>query len=387
MRFLHDRRHWTGWAAALALLLLSTGALAFEIGGGSASGAGSGGRYGAASGFVRPAETGAANLQAGKQIKVHYIDVDQGAAALIELPAPCGAILIDAGGYGQPAEEHLIAYLKAFFERRPDLGNRLAAIYITHNHLDHNTSLPRIVRTFGVGRYIETGRPNGRVTTWMDTRLTQVPRIEHLVVTDAMVAAAGTRGLSNPRVDPLNCAPVNPRIRILSGARVPGAGLTKTQLKTENNHSLTIRIDFGDSSFLWTGDMETPALKQLEARFGKSKLLDVGVLLVGHHGADNGVTKPFLDAVTPELAVISVGHLGTVAGKTAFGYGHPRFETLELLSAIIAARRPPVIAFMARGEQLFEPYSPAQAIYATGWDGDVTVVADDAGHYSVRLGE
>jgi len=104
----------------------------------------------------------------GNKITVHYIDVDQGAAALVEWPAPCGAVLIDAGGYGTAADSHLIGYLEAFFARRPDLHRRLAAVYITHSHLDHNTSLPHVVQSFQVDRYVETGRPNGEVTTWMD---------------------------------------------------------------------------------------------------------------------------------------------------------------------------------------------------------------------------
>src|SRR3954470_20974183 len=133
---------------------------------------------------------GPSDAQLGSKITVHYIDVDQGAAALVELPAPCGAVLIDAGGYGKNADDHLIAYLQAFFARRPDLENRLAAVYITHSHLDHNTSLPRIVDTFQVGRYIETGRPNGEVTTWMNDRLARAPLIKHVVVTETSVEKA-----------------------------------------------------------------------------------------------------------------------------------------------------------------------------------------------------
>ncbi len=323
--------------------------------------------------------------QTGPIINVHYIDVDQGAAALVELPAPCGAILIDAGGYGTDASDHLISYLQKFFNRRPELLNQLAAVYITHSHLDHNMSLRRVVETFQVRRYIETGRANGKVTTWMNTRLTKPPQIEHVVVTEAIVQAAGKRGLSNARVDPLACADVNPRIRILSGARAPGPGLTASDLKTENNHSMAIRIDYGLSSFLWTGDMETPALRLLVARYTANKLLDTQVYQAGHHGAENGTIPSLVDAVSPDLAVISVGRRGDSGAKTAFGYGHPRIETLSLLEANIAAARPKVEVFMATGKKQLRDYSEAKAIYATGWDGDVTVSADAFGHLSVKL--
>ena len=331
-----------------------------------------------------PTGAGPSPTQIGSVITVHYIDVDQGAAALVELPAPCGAVLIDAGGYGKPADNHLIAYLQAFFARRPDLQNRLAGVYITHSHLDHNTSLRRIVETFTVSRYIETGRANGQITAWMNERLTRAPVIQHVVVTEASVEAAGARGISNAKVDPLACTDINPRIRILSGARVPVPGLTKSDLKTENNHSMTIRIDYGKSSFLWTGDMEKPALNLLIARYKANKLLDTQVYEAGHHGAENGTIPSLVDAVTPDLAVISVGHRGDSGAKTAWGYGHPRIEALDLLEASIAATRPTVQVFMATGKQQLHDHSESKAIYATGWDGDVVVTADAFGRLAVN---
>lgn len=332
-----------------------------------------------------PPGVGSSDRQIGSTIAVHYIDVDQGAAALVELPAPCGAVLIDAGGYGKAADDHLIAYLEAFFRRRPDLQNRLAAVYITHSHLDHNISLRRIVETFDVRRYIETGRANGQVTSWMASRLARTPRIRHVVVTEAAVRAAGPRGISNAHVDPLACAGVNPRIRILSGARVPEPGLTASDLKTENNHSMTIRIDYGASSFLWTGDMEKPALELLVARYKANRLLDTQVYEAGHHGAENGTIPSLVHAVTPDLAIISVGRRGDSGAKTAFGYGHPRIETLRLLEASIVASRPTVQVFAATGKKQLLDHVESKAIYATGWDGDVIVTADAFGHLAVNL--
>jgi beta-lactamase superfamily II metal-dependent hydrolase len=332
-----------------------------------------------------PPGLGPPEAQIGSKITVHYIDVDQGAAALVELPAPCGAVLIDAGGFGKPAADHLIAYLQAFFARRPDLQKRIAAAYITHSHLDHNTSLPKIVQAFTVSRYIETGRSNGRVTDWMNKRLGQSPTIQHVVVTEASVEGAGSRGLSNAKVDPLACADINPRIRLLSGARVPGNGLTAGVLKTENNHSITIRIEYGTSSFLWTGDMQTEALKLLVDRYSTNGMLDAQVYEAGHHGAENGTTQELVDAVTPDLAVIPVGHRGNSGSKTAYGYGHPRIEALKLLEKAIAATRIPIQGFDATAETKLEDHTESKAIYATGWDGDIVVTADAYGHLAVTL--
>ena len=166
---------------------------------------------------------------------------------------------------------------------------------------------------------------------------------------------------------------------------MPVPGLTASDLKTENNHSMAIRIDYGASSFLWTGDMEKPALNLLVARYKANKLLDTHVYEAGHHGAENGTIPSLVDAVTPGLAIISVGRRSDSGAKTAYGYGHPRIETLELLEASIAALRPTVQGFMATGKKQLHDYSESKAIYATGWDGDISVAADAFGHFAVTL--
>ena len=73
------------------------------------------------------------------KIRVHFIDVGQGAATLVEFA--CGVILIDTGGERWPADEtrlarydsnvFLYSYLNWFFNHRPDLNRQLAALFIT----------------------------------------------------------------------------------------------------------------------------------------------------------------------------------------------------------------------------------------------------------------
>ena len=69
-------------------------------------------------------------------MKVHYIDVGQGNAALVEFS--CGAVLIDAGGGNDDVAETLTTYPDDFFNRRSDLNRTLDAVFITHTHVDHN---------------------------------------------------------------------------------------------------------------------------------------------------------------------------------------------------------------------------------------------------------
>lgn len=80
-------------------------------------------------------------------------------------------------------------------------------------------------------------------------------------------------------------------------------------------------VDAGDRSFLFTGDMEKKAEKDLIAAGAD---LSADVLKVGHHGASTSSTADFLAEVDPVCSVISVGE-----GNS---YGHPTAATLERLN-------------------------------------------------------
>ena len=87
-----------------------------------------------------------------------------------------------------------------------------------------------------------------------------------------------------------------------------------------NNTSLVLRIDYGNTSFLLTGDMEKTAETDL---VNSGANLKADVLQVGHHGSSTSTGYLFLNAVLPEMGVISCG-----AGNK---YGHPHEETLSIL--------------------------------------------------------
>ena len=87
-----------------------------------------------------------------------------------------------------------------------------------------------------------------------------------------------------------------------------------------NNTSIVLRIVYGDTSFLFTGDAEREEeLEIIEAGYD----LQSTVLKVGHHGSDTSTSYPFLYMVEPDYAVISVGE-----GNP---YGHPTEATLSKL--------------------------------------------------------
>ena len=86
-----------------------------------------------------------------------------------------------------------------------------------------------------------------------------------------------------------------------------------------NNGSIVMKIIYGDTSFLFTGDAEREEEQEiLSAGYD----LSATVLKVGHHGSKNSTTYPFLREIMPKYAAISVGDNN---------YGHPTEDTLSRL--------------------------------------------------------
>jgi competence protein ComEC len=88
----------------------------------------------------------------------------------------------------------------------------------------------------------------------------------------------------------------------------------------ENNDSLVLRLRYGRHAFLLCGDVERPIERRM---VGDNELSRTDVLKVPHHGSKTSSTEPFLDAIQPTFAVISVGLDNS--------YGHPNRDVIERL--------------------------------------------------------
>ena len=105
----------------------------------------------------------------------------------------------------------------------------------------------------------------------------------------------------------------------LGGATVTMVGPV-AQYSDTNDTSIVLRIEYGSTSFLLTGDMEKTAETDL---VNSGVNLRADVLQVGQHGSSTSTGYLFLNAVLPEMGVISCG--------TGNKYGHPHEETLSIL--------------------------------------------------------
>ena len=92
--------------------------------------------------------------------------------------------------------------------------------------------------------------------------------------------------------------------------------------KDANDHSVVLKVTYGQTTVLLTGDAGLEAEEDLLKTYG-TDVLSCDLLKVGHHGADTATSVAFVSAVSPDYAVISVG-----AGNS---YDHPRAEILERL--------------------------------------------------------
>lgn len=125
-------------------------------------------------------------------------------------------------------------------------------------------------------------------------------------------------------------------------------------------------------------------MPSLVSRYSSSGLLDVDVYEVDHHGSRNGVSDGLLSAISPEMAVLSMGPADRQLPWTAWAYGHPNKDTVELLEQHVSGTRTGVAHPLGNGAKTFSANQViTKAIYGTGWDGTVVVSAKSDGYVHV----
>lgn len=239
--------------------------------------------YGEEMGLLPPADDGP--LPSGI-LKVHFIDVGQGDAILVQTAAG-QSMLIDAGENNQGGE--VINYLKSQGVKELDI------VVGTHPHSDHIGGLDTVVNNLPVKK-VYLPKVTHTSKTFRD--LLQAVKDSGLKVSTAQA------GIELP----------------LDGIKAAFVAPVADSYDSLNNYSAVIKLDYGSQSFLLTGDAETQSEDQI---LDSGANIRATVLKVGHHGSSTSTSLEFLQAVRPQYAVIMLGEDNP--------YGHPHAEILERL--------------------------------------------------------
>jgi competence protein ComEC len=260
------------------------------------------------------------------ELELTAIDVGQGDSLLVGFPDG-KRMIVDGGGI--PAFGHQT-------RSQLDIGEDVVAPYLwtrsirtvdvialSHAHEDHIGGLPALVEDFHP-KEIWTGATPAS-PTW------------NLVCEKAAKIGAKIVPLQEGRQLAFGGA--------LIDVLAPPADYVPADTP-KNNDSLVLRLRYGRHAFLLSGDVERPIERRM---LEDNELSRTDVLKVAHHGSKTSSTEPFLDAVQPQFAIISVG--------TENSYGHPNREVIDRLhdhhAAVFRTDQDGLISIRSDGRRLW----------------------------------
>lgn len=219
-------------------------------------------------------------------LQVHFIDVGQGDAILIDLGAT--EVLIDAGDRSPGVIDYIEDYVNGHLE----------VVVATHPHADHIGGLIEVLREFDVDNIWINGDEATSKTykDFMAGTNGEGAQVHEARRGDTIVAGTLTFHVLNP-IDPL--------------------------FDNTNDNSIVLELSYGSIDFLFEGDAEIDAEASMIAA---GVLSDIDILKVGHHCSRTASSPAFLNITKPEIAVYMA--------KIGNTYGHPHAESLAALQGI-----------------------------------------------------
>ena len=220
-----------------------------------------------------------------------FLKVGQGDAILLQSEAG-SRVLID-GGPDNAVVYRLGNYLPLF-----DMS--LDGIFLTHPDLDHVLGVIEIMRRYDV-KYLF-------ITDFIAEKYLGRLAIEAAKKNNVKIVSIKTG-------DVINLSGIN--LTVLW----PDGGI---KIQDANNTSIILRVDFEYGSAILTGDASLEIEEILVTNFNtRPDLLDIDVFKAGHHGSRTATSPDFVEAITPQIGVVSAGEDNK--------FGHPHQEVLDIL--------------------------------------------------------
>jgi competence protein ComEC len=225
------------------------------------------------------------------ELSVVFLDVGQGDSILIH--APNGQVmLIDGGKSTDLANQMILPQIKAWGASQVDV------LVVTHPDADHISGLVGVLESFPVKLAALTG----------DQHTTQIYERLLIDIRDKNIQALQVRTGTTLPFDPAV------KLEVLS----PDDEWVNRD--DTNDGSIVLKLTYGQTSFLFTGDAEMLANQAMLQRGADVRAT---VLKLGHHGSRTSTNESWLRAVQPQLGIISVGADNS--------YGHPHAEVIAAL--------------------------------------------------------
>ncbi len=229
------------------------------------------------------------NVQSAEgELTLIMIDVGQADSFLLVQDGKTA--LIDCGT--RSTGEDVVEYLKS------QGITRLDYVFGTHPHDDHMGGMYDVITNFEIGKIIIPETKLGEITSNWYMKLMQEFK-------------NGLYDVEYPKLG---------EVYNLGGATMKIIGPISEPDGNSNNYSIVLKVSFGDMDVIMTGDAETVVEKEI---LESGENIDAEILKVGHHGSDTSSSEEFLDAITPEYALISA--------KIGNMYKHPVESTMEKL--------------------------------------------------------
>jgi len=227
-------------------------------------------------------------------MKIVVFDVGQGDATLIQTPNGKN-ILIDAGVWSPSSNSGAQILLPYFKENNI---SKLDAIFLSHPHADHIGGIIDLINEIEIEIIYNSGFK-------YDSKLYQ--NYIHLAQKNDIPVISLKSG---------------EEVELDESILILALGPEGIRFNNDpNQHSLAINFVYGENEFLFTGDAGEDQERRLLQNFGE--LIDSDFLKVGHHGSRTSSELFFLNQVTPDIAVVSVGNSNR--------FRHPHKEAVQRL--------------------------------------------------------